>query len=108
MQPIKLYHDVPNFGIRVNIEDEKFIYITDTKTINGIKAKDYDLYLIEGNYDEDEIYKRIEIKEQDGIFINEYRTIDTHLSIQEATEWLIENMGDKSIYELIHQHKDRS
>lgn len=108
IQPIRLYHDVPNFGIRVNIDDEKFIYITDTKTIKGINAKNYDLYLIEGNYDEDEIYERIKIKEQDGIFINEYRTIDTHLSIQEATEWLLDNMGDKSIYELIHKHKDRS
>jgi len=108
IEPIKLYHDVQNWGLRVNIASEKIVYITDTKTVKGIKARNYDLYLIEGNYDEDEIYERIQIKEQNGLFINEYRTMDTHLSIQEATEWLLENMGDKSIYELIHKHKDRS
>ncbi len=107
IQPIKLYHDVPNFGIRLNLESERLIYMTDTKTVEGIKAKDYDLYLVEGNYDEDEILERIKIKDNEGLFINEYRTIETHLSIQEATNWLLENMGDNSIYEFIHQHKER-
>lgn len=108
VQGIKLYHDVENFGIRLILDGKKAIYITDTKTIKGIKARNYDLYLIEGNYEEDEIYERIRIKEENGMFVNEYRTIETHLSCQEATEWLLENMGDNSIYELIHQHKDRS
>lgn len=102
-----MYHDVPNFGIRLILECERLIYITDTKTLEGIKAKNYDLYLVEGNYDEDEITERIKQKEEDGLFINEYRTIETHLSIQETTNWLLENMGDNSIYEFIHQHKDK-
>lgn len=88
-------------------EREKLIYLTDTKTVEGIIAKNYDLYLIEGNYDEDEILDRIKHKEENGLFINEYRTIETHLSVQEATNWLLENMGDNSIYEFIHQHKER-
>lgn len=88
-------------------QNKKIIYITDTKTVQGIKAKNYDLYLIEGNYDEDEILSRIKQKEENGFFINEYRTIETHLSIQEATKWLLENMGDNSQYEFIHQHKNR-
>lgn len=33
--------------------------MTDTKTVEGISAKNYDLYLVEGNYDEDEIEERI-------------------------------------------------
>lgn len=66
------------------------------------------MYLIEGNYDEDEIQERIKNKEEQGLFINEYRTINTHLSVQQATDFLIENMGDKSSYEFIHQHKDKS
>lgn len=102
-----MYHDVPNFGIRLIFENEKLIYITDTKTLEGIKAKNYDLYLVEGNYDEDKITERIKQKEEDGLFVNEYRTIETHLSIQETTNWLLENMGDNSIYEFIHQHKDK-
>lgn len=89
------------------MEGKRLIYITDTKTIEGIKAKDYDLYLVEGNYDEDEIQERIKFKEENGLFINEYRTIDTHLSVQESTEWLLENMGENSQYEFIHKHKER-
>jgi len=57
--PIKLYHDVPQCGYRVLFEDYKVIYMTDTKTVEGISAKNYDLYLVEGNYDEDEIEERI-------------------------------------------------
>lgn len=75
--------------------------------MDGIKAKNYDLYLVEGNYDEEEIQKRILEKEREGLFVNEYRTIQTHLSIQETTNWLVENMGDNGIYELIHQHKEK-
>ena len=43
-QPIRLYHDVKNYGLRIFYEKEKIIYITDTKTVEGIVAKDYDLY----------------------------------------------------------------
>ena len=106
-QPIKLYHDVPNFGCRINVETNKAIYITDTKTVEGIIAKDYDLYLIEGNYGEKEIRDRIRQKEEQGVFINEYRTMATHLSVEQATDFLINNMGNNSIYEFIHQHKDK-
>lgn len=81
--------------------------MTDTGTLEGIKAKDYDLYLVEGNYDEDEIAERIKQKEENEEFINEYRVIETHLSIQETTNWLLENMNDNSVYEFIHQHKDK-
>lgn len=104
---MKLYHDVLNFGFRIMYDDFKTIYITDTKTVEGIKAKDYNLYFIEGNYDEDEIQQRIKNKEEQGLFVNEYRTMNTHLSIQQATDFLLKNMGDKSSYEFIHQHKDR-
>ena len=57
--PIKLYHDVPQCGYRVLFDDYKVIYMTDTKTVEGISAKNYDLYLVEGNYDEDEIEETI-------------------------------------------------
>ena len=38
--PIKLYHDVPQCGYRVLFDDYKVIYMTDTKTVEGITAKD--------------------------------------------------------------------
>ena len=37
--------------------------MTDTKTVEGISAKNYDLYLIEGNYEQEELEKRIEEKQ---------------------------------------------
>lgn len=81
--------------------------MTDTKTVEGIVAKDYDLYLIEGNYGKEEIQERIREKEEAGLYVNEYRTMERHLSIEEATSFLLENMGNKGTYEFIHQHRDR-
>lgn len=81
--------------------------MTDTKHVDGIVAKDYDLYLIEANYGEDEIQERIRLKEEQGAFINEYRTINSHLSVEQATDFLLKNMGDNSEYAFIHQHKDK-
>lgn len=105
--PIKLYHDVPQCGYRVLFDDYKAIYMTDTKTVEGIVAKDYDLYLIEGNYDEDEIEERIKQKQQEGQFTYEFRAKNSHLSKQQASEFLLENMGEKSEYVLMHEHIER-
>ena len=105
--PIKLYQDVPPCGYRVLFDDYKVIYMTDTKTVEGISAKNYDLYLIEGNYDEDEIKERIREKQQDCKYVYEFRAKDSHLSKQQASEFLLNNMGENSEYVLMHQHVER-
>ena len=105
--PIKLYHDVPQCGYRIMFDNKKILYATDTRTLEGIIAKNYDLYLIEGNYDEDEIQERIKIKQQKGVYAYEFRAKDTHLSKQQATNFLLENMGDNSEYVFMHQHIER-
>lgn len=105
--PIKLYHDVPQCGYRVLFDDYKVIYATDTKTLEGISAKNYDLYLIEGNYDEDEIEKRIKQKQQECKYIYEHRAKKSHLSKQQATDFLLENMGENSEYVFMHEHVER-
>lgn len=105
IQPIKLYHDVENFGLRAFFGEKKAIYATDTKTLEGIKAKDYDLYLIEANYSEEEIEKRIENKKINGEFIYENRVKKTHLSLEECNQFLIDNAKDDSVFEYMHQHK---
>ncbi len=105
--PIKLYHDVPQCGYRILFDDYKVIYMTDTRTVEGISAKNYDLYLIEGNYDEDEIKERIKRKQENFEYIYEFRAKDSHLSIQQASEFLMNNMGEKSEYVLMHQHIER-
>ena len=105
--PIKLYHDVPNCGYRLFINGSKILYATDTRTLEGIVAKDYDLYLVEGNYVEDEMQARIEEKQQNDEFIYEYRAKNNHLSVEQCNNFLIQNMGDKSMYIYMHQHTER-
>ena len=106
--PIKLYHDVPQCGYRVLFLDYKVIYMTDTKTVEGISAKNYDLYLIEGNYEEDEIAERIKRKQQNCEFVYEFRARENHLSREKATEFLLNNMGENSEYVFMHEHVERS
>lgn len=100
--PIKLYHDVKQCGYRLFKGGEKLIYATDTYTLEGIKAIGYDYYLIEGNYqDLNELSSRSINK------IYENRVRKTHLSKEYATGWLLENMGLNSVYEWMHEHKER-
>lgn len=100
--PIRLYHDVPQCGYRLFMNDEKLIYATDTYTLDGIKAVGYDYYLIEGNYqDEEELKSRA---------VNDYyesRVKKTHLSKEYATNWLLENMGLNSVYCWMHEHREK-
>ena len=100
--PIILYHDVPQCGYRIFIDEKKLIYATDTKTLDGISAKDYDVYLVEGNYENNE-----ELHNRAYTYDYELRVKNTHLSKEYTTNWLLENMNDNSVYEFMHMHKER-
>jgi Cft2 family RNA processing exonuclease len=108
VSPVKLYHDVDNCGWRVFIDGKKAIYMTDTVTLDGISAKNYNLYLVEANYINEEIQEKIKIKQENGQYIYEYRVLKTHLSKEKCDEWLLENMGEHSEYVYLHQHQERS
>ena len=105
--PIKLYHDVPQCGYRVLFDNYKVIYATDTRTLEGITAKNYDLYLIEGNYEDEELEERIRKKQEVQQYCYEYRARYTHLSKGQASDFLLENMGDNSEYVFMHEHVER-
>lgn len=105
--PIRLYHDVPQCGYRILFDDYRVIYMTDTNTVDGIVAKNYDLYLIEANYDEDEIQERIKQKQQECKYVYEFRAKENHLSRGQASEFLLENMGENSEYVFMHEHVER-
>ena len=102
VQPVKLYHDVPQCGYRVFIDGNKCIYCTDTNTLDGIKAENYDFYFIEGNYENEQ-----ELHERAYNDVYESRVKSTHLSKEYATNWLLENMGTNSVYVWMHEHKER-
>lgn len=104
---IKLYHDVNQCGYRILFDDYKVIYMTDTKTIEGISAKNYDLYLVEANYKENELEERIKQKQLQGDFTYEWRVKATHLSEEQCVEFLLNNMGKNSEYVFMHQHIER-
>lgn len=107
VSPVKLYHDVPNCGYRLFFGKEKAFYATDTSTLAGITAKDYDLYLVEANHLEEEIQKRISEKKANGEFAYEIRATRNHLSKEQCDAWFYENIGNGE-YVYLHQHQERN
>lgn len=104
---IRLYHNVLNNGYRLFIKGKKAIYATDTAHLNGITAKDYDLYMIEANYTEEDLEERIIAKTAAGQYCYELNVADRHLSHEQASQFLLENMGKNSNYVFLHGHKDK-
>lgn len=106
--PFVLIHDVKNFGIKIydKTTKEKILYAVDTQKIDHIRAVNYDLYLIEANYDEEKLEENIKLDKEAGAFSYGERVKETHLSIQKSSEWLLENAGCNSKYEFIHKSKN--
>ena len=107
VSPVVLYHNVEQCGYRLYIDHQKIFYATDTNSLDGIYAKNYDYYFVEANYEEEEIKERIKVKEQLGIYSYEKDVIKNHLSKQKCDEFLYENMGENSKYIYMHQHEER-
>lgn len=106
-QSFPLYHDVPNVGWKIWYGGKSIIYATDTVSLDDVVAKNFDYYLIEGNYKEEVIKEKMIDKLRNGSYVYEHRVIRTHLSEEKAIAWLADMMGSHSRYELIHQHKDK-
>jgi hypothetical protein len=108
IESFSLNHDVPNCGWQIMFDNGfKYFYATDTCSLDNIQAKDYDMYFIEGNYeDKEELEKRKQKHIEKGEFYYEDRVEKTHLSQVKATEWLMENMGKNSQYIFMHQHEE--
>ena len=99
----ELYHDTSNYALKWQINGKKGIYIVDTNSVDHIQAKDYDLYLIENNYQKALLQEHIDNCEDENMLYYLNRVPHTHLSSEQANSFLIENMGDNSVYEYIHQ-----
>ena len=107
VSPVKLYHDVPNFGWRIFLPNgQKIFHATDTVHLEGISAKGYDLYAIEHNYCEEYIQQAIEEARANGEYTHAYGNINTHLSIQQARAFIETNRKESS--EVLELHKSRS
>lgn len=106
VSPIILYHDVPNFGYRIFKDNKKVIHATDTHTLEGISAKDYDLYALECNYDEDTVYNIIKRKQYFGEYAHQKGSINSHLSKQQAQKFVMNNAGTDYDFIMLHQSSE--
>ena len=104
VSPVPLTHDVPNCGYRICMRGERLFYATDTGTLDGIQAKDYDLYLIEANHTREELEARLKAKQEAGEYAYEVKAAENHLSLEQAQNWIYENIGPRGQYAFLHQH----
>lgn len=101
---VPLNHNVPNCGYKITMNGEKLLYATDTNDLNGISAKNFDLYMLEANYDDMEIQERIKEKEADGGYAYEKQVLHNHLSKAKCDDFIINNAGIKSQFVYLHGH----
>lgn len=106
ISPITLYHDVPNYGYRIFKDGHKLIHCTDTYTLEGVEAIGYDLYSIEANYNEDDHIDRINEKREKGQFAYESGAMNSHLSTDQAWNFINDNKKDSS--EILKLHMSSS
>jgi len=103
--PVKLYHDVQNIGYRILADKHKIFHATDTSHLQGITAKNYDLFALECNYDETHIWQVIQEKEARGEFAHQREAMNAHLSLQQAQNFVLKNTTEKHKYEFIQLHQ---
>ena len=97
-----MHHDSENYGLHFKRNGKKGLYIVDTGNVDNVKAKNYDLYLIEANYKEETLERhKKECTAEELMYLN--RVPNTHLSYEQANTFLIENMGDNSEFQYIHE-----
>lgn len=109
VEPFEVSHDVKNQGFKIRFKKDNFkiLYIVDTSNIDNIVAPDYNLYLVECNYNQAELEERITKKRLNGEYTYEDRVINTHLSEEQWNEFMLKNAGDNSECVKIHQHIDK-
>lgn len=110
VEPFHLAHNVPNCGYKIHVGEyfnpHRVLYATDTNSMDGIGAKNYDLYMLEANYGEEEIAERIRLKQEAGEYCHEWDVLKNHLSKEKADDWLYRNIGPNSRYVYLHGHVD--
>lgn len=102
VESFKLFHDVPNIGWKIYKGSFKIIHATDTGSISHVNAKNFDLYAIEHNYDEEIIKESITQKINDGVYAYEIRARDYHLSFQKANAWINSQRKEDSEIVMLH------
>ena len=103
-----LVHNAPNCGYKIHFPTGKVIYATDTNNLNGITARNYDLYLIEANYEDAEIQAKIREKQANGEYAYETQVLRNHLSKAKCDDFIYRNIGSGGEYVYMHCHREES
>lgn len=86
--PVIAHHDVPNYGYRV-AKTQKHLHITDTSSVEGIEAKNYDSASVECNYCE---IKMDELCSQKyDTYQHFFKSKNNHLSVQKCIKFMESN-----------------
>ena len=105
VEVFSLVHNVPNCGFIIEDDDGfRLFYATDTGTLEGVEAKDCDLYMIECNHTAAEIEQRAAEKEAAGQYAYERRAAENHLSEEQAMDFFAANASPTSLYIPMHRH----
>lgn len=102
--PFGLNHNAPNCGYKLHFPHGKVFYATDTNDLNGITARNYDLYLVEANYIDEEIQQRIAAKKETGEYAYEKQVLQNHLSKAKCDDFIYKNIGRDGEYVYLHGH----
>jgi phosphoribosyl 1,2-cyclic phosphodiesterase len=106
--PFLLHHDVPNCGYKIHFPHGRVFCATDTNDLHGISAQNYDLYLVEANYTDEGIKKRIAAKEEAGEYAYERKVLQNHLSRAKCDDFIYRNIGRGGEYVYLHAHEEVS
>ena len=107
-QPVLLQHNVMNCAYKIwkfaedNQKPFKILHATDTNTLIGIYALEYDLYAIEFNYETKTTSALIYRANRNGRFIHQINSIKNHNSFENAQKFLDENAGENSQVVALH------
>lgn len=102
--PVALVHNVPNCGYKIHFSVGKVFYATDTNNLNGISARNYDLYMVEANYEEETILQKIADKKAAGEYAYEVNAMRNHLSKAKCDDFIYRNIGCSGEYIYLHCH----
>ena len=102
----KCYHDVENCFYRIEKNGYRIFRATDTKTLEGVTARGYDLYCIEANYSEPIAQQMIEKAREKGEFTHIIGSVNSHLSEEQCNDFFYKNKNEHS--KLIRLHETRS
>ena len=94
---VHLYHDAPNFGYRIHQGKHKHFHATDTATLEGITANNYDTATLECNHEIVAADKIMIDKANDGEFCHLRRAVATHLGVAKAIDFVQVN-SIKTLY----------